>query len=91
MRVDAADKSALVLMLRPQSGLGQELKQSHLSIDPQMNLYEFHHAFGNLQQRTMLGQGGSNNYQHLHGRIARCDRLGTGGRLPRRKGLVAIG
>ena len=59
MTVDAADKSAVVLMLRPQSGLGQEVKQSDLSIEPQVNLYEFHDAFGNLQQRTMLGQGRS--------------------------------
>ena len=59
MTVDAADKSAVVLMLKPQSGLGQEVKQSHLSIEPQVNLSEFHDAFGNLQQRTMLGQGRS--------------------------------
>jgi transglutaminase-like putative cysteine protease len=59
MTVDAADKSAVVLILRPQSGLGQEVKQSHLSIEPQVNLNEFHDAFGNLQQRTMLGRGGS--------------------------------
>ena len=59
MTVDAADKSAVVLMLRPQSGLGQEVKHTHLSIEPPVNLYEFHDAFGNLQQRTMLGQGRS--------------------------------
>jgi Bacterial transglutaminase-like N-terminal region len=59
MTVDAAEKSAVILILRPQSGLGQEVKQSHLSIEPQVNLYEFHDAFGNLQQRTMLGQGRS--------------------------------
>src|SRR4029077_9865208 len=59
MTVDAADKSAVVLILRPQSGLGQEVKHTHLSIEPPVNLYEFHDAFGNLQQRTMLGQGRS--------------------------------
>jgi transglutaminase-like putative cysteine protease len=59
MTVDAADRSAVVLMLRPQSGLGQEVKESHLSVEPQVNLYEFHDAFGNLQQRTVLGQGRS--------------------------------
>jgi Bacterial transglutaminase-like N-terminal region len=58
MTVDAADKSA-VLRLTPQSGVGQEVKQSHLSIEPQVNLYEFHDAFGNLLQRIMLGQGRS--------------------------------
>jgi hypothetical protein len=46
------------LMLRPHSGLGQEVKESHLSIEPQVNLCEFH-DFGDLQQRTMLGQGRS--------------------------------
>jgi transglutaminase-like putative cysteine protease len=55
MTVDAADKSAVVLRLTPQSGVGQEVKQSHLSIEPQVNLYEFHDAFGNLLQRIMLG------------------------------------
>ena len=55
--MDAADKSAVVLRLTPQSGVGQELEQSHLSIEPQVNLYEFHDAFGNLLQRIMLGQG----------------------------------
>jgi hypothetical protein len=59
MTVDAADKSAVVLRLTPQSGVGQEVKQSHLSIEPQVNLYEFHDAFGNLLQRIMLGQGRS--------------------------------
>ena len=59
MTVDAAEISAVVLMLRPQSGLGQEVKHTHLSIEPPVNLYEFHDAFGNLQQRTMLGQGRS--------------------------------
>ena len=56
MTVDAAEKSAVVLVLRPQSGLGQEVKQSHISIEPQVNLYQFHDAFRNLQQRTMLGK-----------------------------------
>ncbi len=57
MNVEAADKSAVILMLRPQSGLGQEVRQSVLTIEPHANLSEFHDAFGNLQQRTMLVQG----------------------------------
>jgi hypothetical protein len=58
MAVDAADKSAAVLRLRQQSGVGQEVKQSHLSIEPQVNLYEFHDAFGNLPRESCLGRAG---------------------------------
>jgi hypothetical protein len=58
MTVDAADKSAVVLRLTPQSGVGQEVKQSHLSIEPQVNLYEFHDAFGNLSRESCLGKAG---------------------------------
>jgi transglutaminase-like putative cysteine protease len=59
MTVEAADKSAVVLMLRPQSGLGQEVKTSHLSIEPHAEVREVQDAFGNLLQRTVLHPGKS--------------------------------
>jgi hypothetical protein len=67
MTVDAADKSAVVLRLRPQSGIGQEVKKSHLSIEPQVNLYEFHDAFGKPSPENHAWARQVNNYKHLHG------------------------
>ena len=59
MSVEAADTSAVVLILRPQSGLGQQVRASHLSIEPDAEVREIQDAFGNLLQRTVLPRGNS--------------------------------
>jgi transglutaminase-like putative cysteine protease len=59
MTIEAADTSAVVLILRPQSGLGQQVKASHLSIEPDAEVREIQDAFGNLLQRTVLPRGNS--------------------------------
>jgi transglutaminase-like putative cysteine protease len=59
MTVEAAADSAVVLMLRPQSGLGQEVKTSQLSIEPPVEMREVPDAFGNMLQRTVLPSGQS--------------------------------
>ena len=59
MTVEAAGDSAVVIMLRPQSGLGQQVKTSHLSIEPYREVREVQDAFGNIQQRTVLASGTS--------------------------------
>ena len=55
----AAGDSAVVLILRPQTGLGQDVKASQLSIEPHVELREVQDAFGNLLQRTVLASGQS--------------------------------
>jgi transglutaminase-like putative cysteine protease len=59
MTVEAADNSAVVLMLQPQSGFGQEVKTSYLSIEPHTEVREVQDAFGNFLQRTVLHPGKS--------------------------------
>ena len=59
MVVEAADASPVVIMLRPQTGVGQEVKTSHLAIEPQVEIREVQDALGNLQQRTVLASGES--------------------------------
>ena len=59
INVDAAADSAVVLMLLPQTGLGQNVKTSRLSVEPAVTLREFQDAFGNFVQRTVLHSGHS--------------------------------
>ena len=59
MTVEAASDSAVVLMLRPQTGLGQDVKTSQLSIEPHVEMREVQDAFGNFLQRTVLASGQS--------------------------------
>ena len=59
MTVEAANDSAVVLLLRPQTGLGQDVKTSQLSIEPQVEVREVKDAFGNILQRTVLTSGQS--------------------------------
>ena len=59
MTIEAAGDSAVVLMLRPQTGLGQDVKSSQLSIKPQVGVREVQDAFGNILQRTVLASGQS--------------------------------
>jgi transglutaminase-like putative cysteine protease len=59
MTVEATDDSAVVLMLRPQSGLGQDVKTSQISIEPHVEMREVRDAFGNMLQRAMLAAGQS--------------------------------
>ena len=59
MTVEAASDSAVVLLLRPQTGLGQDVKTSQLSIEPQVEVREVQDAFGNILQRTVLASGQS--------------------------------
>jgi transglutaminase-like putative cysteine protease len=59
MAVEATGDSAVVLMLRPQSGLGQDVKTSQVSIEPHAEMREVPDAFGNLLQRTILPSGQS--------------------------------
>ena len=47
-------------MLRPQSGLGQQVKTSHLSIEPYREVREVQDAFGNIREAgTVLASGTS--------------------------------
>ena len=41
MTIEAAGDSAVVLMLRPQTGLGQDVKSSQLSIEPMWRCGKF--------------------------------------------------
>ncbi len=59
MNVEAEGDSAVVLMLRPQTGLGQDVKTSHLSIEPDLQVREVKDAFGNIMQRAILTSGQS--------------------------------
>ncbi|HET7239097.1 MAG TPA: transglutaminase N-terminal domain-containing protein [Terrimicrobiaceae bacterium] len=59
MIVEAADASPVVIMLRPQTGVGQEVLTSHFAIEPQVEIREVRDAFGNIQQRTVLAAGKS--------------------------------
>jgi transglutaminase-like putative cysteine protease len=59
MTVEATGESAVVLMLRPQSGLGQDVKTSQVSIEPHVEIREVTDAFGNRLQRTVLASGQS--------------------------------
>jgi transglutaminase-like putative cysteine protease len=59
MAVEATVYSAVVLMLRLQSGLGQDVKTSQVSIEPHAEMREVPDAFGNLLQRTILPSGQS--------------------------------
>ena len=59
MTIEAAGDSAVVLMLRPQTGLGQDVKTSQLSIEPNVEMREVQDAFGNILHRTMLASGQS--------------------------------
>ena len=57
MNVEAAADSAVVLMLLPQTGLGQTVKISRLSIEPAVTIREFEDVFGNFVQRAVLHSG----------------------------------
>ena len=59
MTVEAASDSAVVLLLRPQTGLGQDVKTSQLSIEPHVEVREVQDAFENILQRTVLASGQS--------------------------------
>jgi transglutaminase-like putative cysteine protease len=59
LNVEAAADSAVVLMLLPQTGLGQKVTISRLSIEPTVAMREFQDAFGNFVQRTVLPSGQS--------------------------------
>ncbi|HEY5753015.1 MAG TPA: transglutaminase family protein [Chthoniobacterales bacterium] len=52
-----AEPSAVVLMLRPQSGLAQKITASEITINPPSNIVEYTDAFGNLCQRAILPGG----------------------------------
>ncbi len=52
MTVEAAGDSAVVLMLRPQTGLGQGVKTSQLSIEPQVHSRESNSAFLDLNSSS---------------------------------------
>jgi Bacterial transglutaminase-like N-terminal region len=66
MNVEAEVDSAVVLMLRPQTGLVQEVRTSHLSIEPDLQVREVKDAFGNIMQRA----GVCRDFSHLG--IALC-------------------
>ena len=59
MVIEAADESAAILMLQPQSGDGQEVSASDISIEPAIPFRDFTDAFGNLCRRVNLPQGRS--------------------------------
>jgi transglutaminase-like putative cysteine protease len=59
MTIEAAGDSAVVLILRPQTGLGQDVKTSQLSIEPHVAVREVQDAFGNILHRTILPSGQS--------------------------------
>ena len=59
MTIEAAGDSAVVLILRPQTGLGQDVKTSQLSIEPHVEVREVQDAFGNILQRPVLASGQS--------------------------------
>jgi transglutaminase-like putative cysteine protease len=59
MTVEATGDSAAVLIFRPQSGVGQRVKASQISIEPNVEMREFQDPFGNILQRTILPSGQS--------------------------------
>jgi transglutaminase-like putative cysteine protease len=59
MTVEATDDSAVVLILRPQSGLGQDVKTSQITIEPHVEIREVQDAFGNILHRAILASGQS--------------------------------
>ncbi|MGC2577199.1 MAG: transglutaminase family protein [Terrimicrobiaceae bacterium] len=59
MTVEATADSAVVLILRPQSGLGQDVKTTQISIQPNVEMRDVQDAFGNILHRTMLASGQS--------------------------------
>ncbi len=59
MTVEASDSSAVILMLQPQTGDGQGVIQSQITIDPEIPYQDFTDAFGNLCRRVTLPQGRS--------------------------------
>ena len=59
MQVYAEAEAPLVLMLRPQGGVGQNVISSELRIEPHTDIREFTDSFGNLCQRIVLQAGPS--------------------------------
>lgn len=59
MTVEASDSSAVILMLQPQTGEGQGVIQSQITIEPEIPYQDFTDAFGNLCRRVTLPQGRS--------------------------------
>lgn len=57
MTIDTQGTAPLVLLLRPQSGAGQQVVASDVTIDPPAPITEFTDGFGNLSQRATLVQG----------------------------------
>lgn len=54
---NVAVPSAVVLMLKPQSGLGQKVTACDVKINPPSNIVEYTDAFGNFCQRVILPAG----------------------------------
>lgn len=54
---EAIAPSPLILMLRPQSGLGQRVIQEDYRCEPTVPVIEFRDSYGNLCQRLMTPQG----------------------------------
>src|SRR5204862_5621472 len=59
MTIEAAEISPAVLMLQPQSGDGQGVIHSEISIEPGVPFWDFTDAFGNLCRRITLSKGQS--------------------------------
>jgi transglutaminase-like putative cysteine protease len=55
--VEADGATPVILMLQPQSGDGQEVHGSEISLSPEQETHDFTDAFGNLCRRTILPKG----------------------------------
>jgi len=54
---EASEPSPLILMLRPRSGLGQQVIQSDCQFQPQVSAVEYIDSYGNLCQRLIVPEG----------------------------------
>lgn len=58
--LEAQDRVPLSLMLQPQTGAGQQVTSSVMTVYPQVCLQDFTDEFGNFCQRTVLSPGTTN-------------------------------
>ena len=66
MNVEAAAESPVILMLQPQSGLGQQVKASQITVRPDIPLRDFKDLSETSPSARRPSRGALGHHQHLH-------------------------